>query len=266
MNLEGNVASLLDIIITVVILIAVGLGAGTLGSMIGVGGGIVMVPALTILGLPPAQAASTSLIAVTSTSVSSTIEYSRQKRIDYRLGLEMGAFAIPGAVLGAILSDYLSAGLFKLYFGIFLILIGIYVLYKNSILKDSAVQKRSMTLQAAVFASAFGAGIISSLFGVGGGVIFVPAMLLVLGLTMQRAVATSQLTLIMTSIAGVLMHAFLLHPDYLQAAALSAGAFAGAQIGARTSRLAKEFLLQRLFGLALIAVAVELIIDWFTSK
>ena len=47
---------------------------------------------------------------------------------------------------------------------------------------------------------------------------------------------------------------------------LSAGAFAGAQIGARASRLAKEFLLQRLFGLALIAVAVELIIDWFTSR
>jgi hypothetical protein len=250
----------------VVILIVVGLGAGTLGSMLGVGGGIIMVPALTFLGVPPAQTASTSLIAVASTSVSSTIEYSRQKRIDYRLGLEMAGFAIPGAVLGAVLSEYLSAESFKLYFGILLMLTGVYILYKNSILKDSAVKKRSMALRAAVFAATFGAGVISSLFGVGGGVIFVPAMLLVLGLTMQRAAPTSQMTLMMTSIAGVLTHAVLLNPDYLQAAALSAGAFAGAQIGARVSRTSKEVLLHRFLGLVLIAVAAKLIFDWFVSR
>jgi len=257
---------LLDPITTAIILVGVGLGAGTLGSMLGVGGGIIMVPALTFLGLPPAQTASTSLIAVASTSVSSTIEYSRQRRIDYRLGLEMAIFAIPGAVLGAILSEYLSEGSFKLYFGILLILTGIYILYKNSILKDAAAKKRSMALRAAVFAATFGAGIISSLFGVGGGVIFVPAMLLVLGLTMQRAAPTSQLTLMMTSIAGVLTHAALLNPDYLQALALSAGAFAGAQIGSRVSRTAKEVLLQRLLGVVLIAVAVKFISDWFAPR
>jgi hypothetical protein len=257
---------LLDPITTIVILVAVGLGAGTLGSMLGVGGGIIMVPALTFLGLQPAQIASTSLIAVTSTSVSSTIEYSRQKRIDYRLGFEMTAFAIPGAVLGAVLSDYLSAESFKLYFAILLMLTGIYVLYKNSILKDSSAKKRSMALRAAIFAAAFGAGIISSLFGVGGGIIFMPAMLLVLGTTMQRAAATSQLTLMLTSLAGVITHAFLFHPDYLQALALSAGAFAGAQIGARASRTAREFLLQRLLGLVLIAVAAKFLFDWFTSR
>jgi uncharacterized membrane protein YfcA len=257
---------LLDPIITILILIAVGLGAGTLGSMIGVGGGIIMVPALTFLGLSPAQTSSTSLIAVTSTSVSSTVEYSRQKRIDYWLGLKMSAFAIPGAVLGAILVDQLSVESFKLYFGILLTFAGTYVLYKNSILKESAPERRSKSLEAAVFVATFGAGVIASLFGVGGGIIFVPLMLLVLGLTMQRAVPTSQLTLMMTSIAGVFTHGLLGHPDYLQAAALSAGAFAGAQIGARISRLAKEVLLQRLLGLALIVVAIELIIDWFTSK
>ena len=256
---------MLDPITTIIVLIAVGLGAGTLGSMIGVGGGIIMVPALTFLGLPPAQTASSSLIAVTSTSVSSTIEYSRQKRIDYRLGLTMSAFAVPGAVLGAILSESLSIESFKLYFGILLMLAGIYVLYKNSILKDSAAKKRSMAY-AAVFPATFGAGIIASLFGVGGGIIFVPLMLLVLGLTMQRAVPTSQLTLMTTSIAGIFAHGLLGHPDYLQAAALSTGAFAGAQIGARLSRTTKDVLLQRLLGLALIAVAIELVIDWFTSR
>ncbi|MEW6605393.1 MAG: sulfite exporter TauE/SafE family protein [Thermoproteota archaeon] len=264
---------MLDPIITVVVLVAVGLGAGTLGSMLGVGGGIIMVPALTFLGLPPAQTASTSLIAVASTSVSSTIEYSRQKRIDFHLGLEMAAFAIPGAVLGAVLSESLSAESFQLYFGIILILTGIYILYKNSILKDASAKKRSVALRAGVFAATFGAGMISSMFGVGGGIIFVPAMLLVLGLTMYRAAPTSQLTLTMTSMAGVITHAALLNPDYLQALALSVGAFAGAQIGARISRTAKEVLLQKLLGstlmavgLVLIAMAFKLISNWFASR
>lgn len=105
LSIQRNTAPLLDIITTLAFLIIVGLSAGTLGSMLGVGGGIIMVPALTFLNLPPTQAASTSLIAVMSTSISSTIEYSRQRRIDYALGLEMAACAIPGGVLGAILSE-----------------------------------------------------------------------------------------------------------------------------------------------------------------
>jgi uncharacterized membrane protein YfcA len=91
-------------------------------------------------------------------------------------------------------------------------------------------------------------------------------MLLVLGMTMQRAAPTSQLTLMMTSLAGVFTHAFLGHPDYLQAIALSAGAFVGAQIGARVSRDAKELLLQRLLGLVLIGVAAKFIFDWLTTQ
>src|SRR6266511_5014497 len=179
MNLQRNTTPLFDTITTLAVLIAVGLGAGTLGSMLGVGGGIIMVPALTFLNVPPTQAASTSLIAVTSTSISSTIEYSRQKRIDYRLSLEMAACAIPGGVLGAILSDYLPKESFKMYFGILLILTGLYILYRNFFLTQGTVKKRSVALRAVVFLAAFCSGIISCMFVVGGGIIFVPAILLV---------------------------------------------------------------------------------------
>jgi len=252
---------LLDNLATLASLLVVGLVAGTLGSMLGVGGGIIMVPALTFLNISPTQAASTSLIAVMSTSASSTIEYSRQKRINYALGLEMAAFAIPGGVIGAVLSEYLFEDSFKLYFGILLILTGLYIFYKNSVLKDRHVKRRSLPLQVAIFGASFGAGIISSLFGVGGGIIFVPAMLLVLGLTMHKAAPTSQLTLLMTAIAGVFTHSALGHPDYLEAILLSAGAFAGAQIGARVSRITKDTLLQGLLAAVLMAVAVIFILD-----
>ncbi|HKU48675.1 MAG TPA: sulfite exporter TauE/SafE family protein [Nitrososphaera sp.] len=257
-----------DIVVTLTLLVAVGLGAGTLGAMLGVGGGIIMVPALTLFGITPSQIASTSLFAVTSTSVSSTVEYSRQKKIDYRLGILMAAMAVPGAVLGAFLSSGLSGELFRLYFGILLILAGLYILYKNSLLKKGG--RRAARLAPyhylAVSAASVAAGIISSLFGIGGGVIFVPLMLLVLGIGMHRAAATSQMTLMVTSIAGVLTHVALGHPDYLFAIALSAGAFAGGQIGARLSKSAKDALLQRILGVILIAVGGKLTLDWLFSR
>ena len=261
LRLERKTLGLLDNIATLTFLLVVGLGAGTLGSMLGVGGGIIMVPALTFLNVPPTQAASTSLIAVMATSISSTIEYSRQKRINYGLGLQIAACAIPGGVLGAVLSEYLLQDTFKLYFGILLILTGLYILYRNSVLKDRHVKRRSLALQVGVFAASFGAGIISSLFGVGGGIIFVPAMLLVLGLTMHTAAPTSQFTLMMTAIAGVFTHSALGHPDYLQAIVLSIGAFVGAQIGARLSLITKDVLLQRLLAAVLMTVASIFILD-----
>lgn len=257
---------MLDIITTVIILVAVGLGAGTLGSMIGVGGGIIMVPALAFLGLPPTQIASTSLFAVASTSVSSTMAYSRQKRIDYKLGAEMATFAIPGAVIGALLSGQFTAQDFRLYFGILLSLVGLYVAFRSSILKEKGDKRRSQGRRAAMYAITFGAGIISSLFGIGGGMIFVPTMLLVLGMAMQKVAPTSQLTLMMTAIVGVFTHSALGHPDYLYAIALSAGAFVGAQLGARWSKKAKEVLVQRMLGIVLMGVAAKFIFDWLSAR
>jgi uncharacterized membrane protein YfcA len=142
-----------------------------------------------------------------------------------------------------------------------LILTGVYILYRNLILRQGVVKKPSVTLRALVFVAAFCSGIISSLFGVGGGIIFVPAMVLVLGLNMHKAAATSQLTLLMTSLSGVFTHSFLGHPDYLQAVVLSTGAFVGAQMGARIAGMAEEMLLQRLLGLLVVAVAITFIID-----
>jgi uncharacterized protein len=259
---------LLDPLVTVVLLVVIGLGAGTLGAILGVGGGIIMVPALTFLGISPSQTASTSLVAVTATGVSSTLEYSRQKRIDFRLGLLMAGLAVPGAVIGALLSASITLEQFRLYFGIFMMMIGVYILYKNSILQARTEARKPISVSRllATSAASFAAGVISSLFGVGGGTIFVPLMLLVLGMGMHRATATSQLTLVITSASGVITHMLLGHPDYYYAIALSAGAIAGAQIGARLSRTVKDILLQRVLGAVLIAVGGKILFDWLFSR
>jgi uncharacterized membrane protein YfcA len=265
-NLPLQLNLLLDVVTTVIVLLAVGLGAGTLGSMLGVGGGIIMVPALTFMQLPHAQAAATSLFAVTSTSVSSTVAYSRQKRINYKRGVQLAMAAVPGAVLGVFISKGISDTEFKLYFGILLMAVGTYVAFRSSILKEKGQRRMFMLQHLMVFAITFGAGIISSLFGVGGGVIFVPVLLLIYRMTMHQAAATSQLTLLITSVAGILTHALVGNPNYLYAVVLSSGAFVGAQIGAKWSKNTKETLLRKMLGVVLMIVAITFISEGLGIK
>src|ERR671920_1186276 len=240
-------------------LFIVGLGAGTLGSIIGIGGGIIITPVLTLMEFTPAHIASTSLIAVTSTSASSTIAYSRQKKIDYNTALKMVVFSIPGSIIGAFISNDISLEFFKLSFAILLMLTGIYMLFKNSILKnsDNSNNKPKNSLSLLIcYSGTFIAGIISSLFGVGGGIIFVPIMVLIFQMTMTKAAPTSQLILFITSLIGLFTHILLGNPDYFNGLTIAAGAFIGGQIGAALSSHIRERILQILLSIFLIAVAV----------
>jgi uncharacterized protein len=251
-----------------IILLVVGLAAGTFGSMVGVGGGLLITPVLALMGFSPSNIASTSLIAVTSTGISSTIEYSRQKRIDYVIGLKISALAIPGAVIGASLSSYISFENFKVYLAIVLIFAGLYILYRNSILREKSQEKKpfSKSIRVLFYIVSFFAGLISSLFGIGGGIIFVPLMVLMLGIAMFRAGPNSQLALLITSLAGVFTHVLLGHPNYLDGLLLAIGAFVGGNVGARLSSRVKEGILQKLLSTSLIGVALKLLFDFINNK
>jgi uncharacterized protein len=248
-------------------MIGIGAAAGVVGSITGVGGGVLITPALTFIGFTSSQAASTSLIAVTSTSASSTIAYSKQKRIDYAIGLKMVALSIPGAITGALLSNEVSNENFKAYFAIILIVTGLYIAYKNSIVKEQSPKaSKSTALDLLFYAGSFAAGIVSSLFGIGGGIIFVPLMILLLRMTMLRAGPTSQLILLISSTVGVLTHAILGHPDYVHGSFLAIGAFVGGQVGARLSHRIEESILKKLLSIILIGAAIKLLFDFMNKK
>jgi uncharacterized membrane protein YfcA len=111
------------------------------------------------------------------------------------------------------------------------------------------------------YTGTFIAGIISSLFGVGGGIIFVPIMILIFQMPMTKAAPTSQLILLITSLIGIFTHILLTNPDYFAGLSLAAGAFIGGQIGAALSSHIGEKILQKLLSVFLIAVAIKLIFD-----
>ena len=240
-------------------LILLGFTAGVLGSMIGVGGGIIVVPALTFLGFPPTVAASNSLFAALSNSIASTISYSRQKRIEFSLGLKLGLLTIPGTVLGAIISTDDSPDLFKFLFGFVLIASAAYIFLRKKIEDKEKILSKQMMVFA--IGASFFAGIISSFFGIGGGIIFVPLMVVGMGMTMKRAAPTSQLILLFASLSGVIVHSILGPPDFLQAGFLAIGAFIGGLVGARLSIDIKERYLQILISVVIVIAAGKLFLD-----
>jgi len=233
-------------------LIPLGFAAGILGSMIGLGGGIIVVPVLTFFGFSPTLAASNSLFAAFSNAVGSTVSYSRQKRIDYSLGLKLGLLCIPGTVLGAFVSSDVTPGLV-------LISCAVYIFMRKKI----ETKEKNLTKQMIVFviSASFFAGIISSFFGIGGGIIFVPLMVVGIGMTVKRAAPTSQFILLFASLSGIITHSILGHPDFLQAGLLAAGAFIGGIIGARLSLDIKERSLQILVSAIIIIAAIKLFFD-----
>lgn len=236
-----------------------GFAAGVIGSMIGLGGGFVIVPVLTFLGFSPQLSASESLFAAFSNAVASTASYSKQKRIVYSLGLKLGLLSIPGTIIGAFISDEITSSLFKLLFGGVLIAASIYIFSKRKM----EPKAYNLSKQVMVFAVAcsFFAGIISSLFGIGGGVVFVPLMIIVIGLSMKLAAPTSQFILLFASASGMTVHALLGHTDFYQAGLLAAGAFAGGLVGSRLSLEIQETKLRILVTVVLVIAAIKLFID-----
>ncbi|MGI0045830.1 MAG: sulfite exporter TauE/SafE family protein [Nitrosotalea sp.] len=244
-------------------LVPLGFAAGILGSMIGLGGGFVVVPALTFAGFSPTLAASDSLFAAFCNAVASTVSYARQKRIVYSLGIKLALLSIPGTVLGAYISDDISAPTFKLLFGIVLIASSVYIYSRRKMEpKEYNLSKQIMML---AIGSSFFAGIISSLFGIGGGTVFVPLMVVAIGLSMKLAAPTSQFILMFAAASGMIVHSLLGHPDYMQAGLLSVGAFAGGIVGSRLSLKVDEKKLKIFVTIVLAVTSIKLFMDAFSA-
>jgi uncharacterized membrane protein YfcA len=242
-------------------LIPLGFVAGVVGSIIGLGGGIIVVPVLSIFGVPPTIASSSSLFAAFSNSIASTVSYAKQKRIEYKIGIQLGLMSIPGAILGAFASAQIAPEIFKILFGILLLVSCFYLFIKRNMEpKQNSISIRLLTASAGI---SFFAGILSSFFGIGGGIIFVPLMIIGLGLMVKTATATSQLILMFSSTSGMMAHVLLGHSDFNYALLLSIGAFVGGLIGARLSIDLKENSIRLMICAAIVAAAIKLFMDGF---
>jgi uncharacterized protein len=263
-------------------LILLGLFVGIFGTLVGIGGGIILVPVFFFLypERPPSEITAMSLAVVFFNSLSGSLIYAIKGKIDFRSGLAFGFASIPGAIFGARLTGYLSRDIFDPIFAVLLILVGGYLFftpekkpdpreinipsrYPIRILteKNGNQHKISYSLPLGIGVSAI-VGFISSLFGIGGGIIHVPAMIYLLGFPIQIATATSQFILAMSAMMGATTHFThgTLDSSATEIIFLTIGVIPGAQLGAKLSTLVKGRTLIKVLAVAMVLVAMRLLL------
>ncbi len=261
-------------------LVLLGIVVGAYGTMIGAGGGFVLVPVLLLLypSDSPELITSISLAVVFVNAFSGTIAYVRQRRVDFFAANMFAAATIPGSIVGALVVGLLPRNVFDVIFAFVLLAVSALIILRPAAPVQARRERRGEITR--MLTDAHGdsyiysynprlgvalsvlVGFLSSLLGIGGGVIHVPIMVLLLHFPAHVATATSQYVLAVSAFSGTLVHISTgeLAGGLGRVAALSVGVFAGAQLGALVSMRVRSDLLIRLLGFAMAAVAVRLLL------
>jgi len=236
--------------------------AGFLGSMLGVGGGFLIVPILVLLlKIPMHQAVALSLVAISGTAVSSLTIYISRSLVNFRIGVILESVTILGAAIGPNIALKLEAEVLEFIFGSVLL----YVTYRMWARReagesDGIVIGPSCIRWTTSLLGAFSAGLIASMIGIGGGTLKVPIMYLILGVPMRIAVATSQFMISLTSVISSSIYILngLVNLDTGVAAII--GSIGGAQLGSRVGLKLRVHQIRRLFSIILAFFSVTMIL------
>jgi uncharacterized membrane protein YfcA len=255
-------------------LVALGIAVGCYGTLIGAGGGFVLMPVLLLLY--PDQSAdlltSISLAVVFFNALSGSEAYALLKRIDYRTGLMFSVATIPGAVLGALNTSYVPRRMFDLLFAVLLLAAAAFLGWrprKDKISRKSFGADRQRAARRLVdahgntyeyefnwllgMAISGIVGYVSSFLGIGGGIIHVPALSYFLNFPIHIATATSHFILAIMALTGTVVHILTgtFSHGVHRTVALAIGVVLGAQIGARLSEKVRGRWIIRALAMAL---------------
>jgi uncharacterized protein len=246
-----------------------GFAISIFGSIVGLGGGFVLVPLLRLFfGLPPALVAGTSLALVVTNNATASVTYLFQRRIQLRTGLLVAAGGLPGSVLGAALVLSMPVLAFDWLLAILILAVAVNMLRKaNSPNTPSSSDGRKVGPVAWTWALVLGfaVGVLSGLFGAGGGVLLIAALFSFASLSVYEVTATAQFALLFISAFGLGAHNLQhdLQPAY--AVPLVLGGALGGPIGASISARLKPKRLASIVALALIVAALALVVRDFVS-
>jgi hypothetical protein len=273
-------------VIDALLVLVIGFIVGVPSSMVGLGGGFIIVPVLILFfQLPAKNAIAISLVAICGTTFSSTLGYVRQRRVDYKLGLLYDILDVPGIVLGAYITTLLPQNFLAGICGIFVIFISVLVIkYKEKPCskEKSEANKTSMewtrnridskgkvfmytfrSLHLAL-ASSFLGGLMTGLSGLGGGITDVSTMIL-LGIPPHIAVASSEFAMAVTNGVGVVAHGLLNNILVEYALPITIGTVIGAQVGCSLAKRVKGKAVRRILSLIAVLGGLRLIYSFFTS-
>lgn len=244
--------------------LALGILVGLLGALLGIGGGMVIVPLLVFAwDYEPQLAIGTSVLMVLMNAVSGTWGYIRQKKVCVDAALKFAVATVPGAFLGSYAAEYLQGRLFYLVFGAFFVLAAINMYRKaskNAAGKTAGEVPEVYNWKLGVLCSV-GVGFLASILGIGGGIVHVPFMVYVLNFPVHVAIATSTCILAVSSLAGLVSHAMLGHIVWTSGLAIGEGAFVGAQGGVALAQRLQSGILMKLASVLVLITGIKFLLD-----
>ncbi|HLB35687.1 MAG TPA: sulfite exporter TauE/SafE family protein [Gemmatimonadales bacterium] len=241
-------------------LFVIGLAAGGFGALLGVGGGLIIVPALSLLaGLSLHASIGTSLVCICASSAGSAAIFLRNGRVDLPVAIELQLFSVLGAVVAGLTTGFIPATPLYFIFAVFLALVAVQMWPRASVGFLERWLARVSARQQVARAASVGAGLLSGLLGVGGGILNAPVLHFVVGMRFDRATATSSYMIGMTAAAGALVYLVRgdIQPGLVTAAMVGTlvgsvpAALAGHRLSARWLRIA--------FAILLLFVAYQMI-------
>ncbi len=267
-------------------LIGMGLGVGVYGTLIGAGGGFVLMPVLLILypKMAPEILTAISLAVVFFNAASGSESYAIMKRIDYKSGLMFAAATIPGAIIGALNTASVPRHLFNGIFAVILVGAAIFLILRPNLQSQARERQGQHYVEAHRHLEAMGGetydyafnplvgigisffvGYASSFLGIGGGIIHVPVLIYLLGFPVHVATATSHFILAIMALTGTLVHIWTgdLSTGVNQTLALAIGVLLGAPLGAQLSNRIRGPWIVRSLALALGLAGIRIGIMFF---
>lgn len=274
---------------SMLLLLIMGVGAGVLGAILGIGGGMIITPVLTIMmGLDIKYAIGASIISVIATSSGSTIAYLKDDMLNLRVAMFLEIATTVGAIMGALLVGVFSSGFLYVLFGFFLLYSTYNMIRKlfdkkgeqvftghdpivdkfklASTYYDKSEQKQvdySMKNVPGGFIMMWAAGLASGLLGIGSGAFKVIAMDTIMKMPLKPSSATSNLMMGVTAAASATVYFFngSIRPDI--AAPLAIGVLVGATIGARLMQVLKPRVIRMIFIPIILYMGVQMALKGF---
>lgn len=246
-------------ITVVIILVLIGLLSSILGSLVGIGGGVIVVPALMYFGLSlgllpaitPQTAVGTSSMLLIFTGLSAMWSYAKNNQVDRQNGTLFLIGLIPGAFTGSYASSLFTVDSFNLYFGIFLIFVSILLVVRNKIkplkiFQNPKYMKPHRDNMGNVYhygfppylaiAITFIVGFVTGLFGIGGGVLMTPLMLMVFRMPPTIAIGTSMMMVFFSGLSSASGHILQGNVVFIYILLLVPAAILGANIGVKINQ------------------------------
>ena len=271
-----------------ILLAIIALFSGLIGSLVGLGGGIILVPATLFIGLnlgmipdmTPQKVVGLSVVMMIFTGLASTLSFMKSKTVDYKSGFIFFIGSIPGTMLGAWVNKGLDLPSFNLYFGILLIILATILLVRDRLkpvkwFVKNGVQQEFTDNEGNTFIYGypiwfaiiltFGIGFASGLFGIGGGSMMVPAMIILFLFPPHVAVATSMFMVFLSSLVNSASHIYLGHVPWLYTIPVIPGAYIGAKLGAALNKRIKSDTLVVALRVILLLLGIRSIIEGLLS-